>query len=790
MKFTLSWLKEHLDTNASIEEISKTLTEIGLEVESIENKAEKLEPFKVVEVMDVRKHPDADKLNICKIKTEKEIFELVCGAPNVRAGIKAVLAPLGSVIPANQMKVKKVKIRGIESIGMLCSAKELAVGDEQDGIIELAANTQIGEKISSILGLDDPIIEIAITPNRGDCLGVYGIARDLAAAKIGVLKATEVAQLEFVSQKNYSANSDSSFCRQLDFVELKNVVNKESPEWLRKRLEAIGLQPKNAVIDATNYMLYNYGQPLHAYDADKLEGSTIAASLTKKKETFLALNDKEYALPEGSLTIKDEGKIIALAGIIGAKNTATELSTTNILLEAANFNANKIAEIGRVLQIDTDSRYRFERETDQSAINTILKKTAKLIIDICGGEVCSMASHVSEDVKLNKASLRFAEFNNAASYKLSPEKIKEVLISLGFNVSRETLEEVEVLIPAWRNDVRLEVDLIEEVLRIVGFSQIPAEPISPLNKEEENNLDIESELSQKKLLASLGLNEVISWSFYSKQDDGLFGFQSDLELVNPISEDLSVMRSSLVPNLVSLAVKEQNKGEDSIAVFEYGRIFHGKDQDSQHNSLSVLRLGSRFSKEVNNDSRDYDVFDVKADILRVLEEMGFNVNRLEYRSTDLPSYFHQNRAAKLYLGKNYLGCFGELHPAIAQKLGIKGRLNIAELFLANLPKLKKKNPIFENYNLQAINRDFCFIVDKKLEAAALKKELLKSDQQLVKEVRIFDLYEGESLPDGKKSIALTAKLQPKERALTGEELELFNKLVIENFAKKFDAKLP
>ena len=284
MRFTISWLKQFLDTDASLEQIANSLTMTGLEVEEIEDRLAELAAFEVAEILSTEPHPDADKLNICKIKTEKEVFELVCGAPNVRAGIKAVLAPLGSVIPANQMKVKKVKIRGIESIGMLCSAKELAIGDEQDGIIELAANTQIGEKISSILGLDDPIIEIAITPNRGDCLGVYGVARDLAAAKIGVLKATEVPQLEFVSQKNYSANSDSSFCRQLDFVELKNVVNKESPEWLRKRLEALGLQPKNAVIDATNYMLYNYGQPLHAYDADKLEGSTIAASLTKKKE--------------------------------------------------------------------------------------------------------------------------------------------------------------------------------------------------------------------------------------------------------------------------------------------------------------------------------------------------------------------------------------------------------------------------------------------------------------------------------------------------------------------------
>lgn len=789
MKFTYSWLKEHLDIKASVTEISNKLTQIGLEVEAIKYKGEGLAKFKTVEILEVNKHPAADKLNICKIKTADDVIDIVCGAPNVRVGLKTIFAPLNSIIPANNMQVKKVKIRGIESAGMLCSAKELAIGEESEGIIELAATTKIGKPLIDIFALDDYFIEIAITPNRGDCLGVYGIARDLAATKIGKLKKLANTELKPEYKTKYSCSNKKAAENQINLIEIKNVVNRESPEWLKQRLESIGLKTKNAIIDITNYMLFNYGQPMHAYDADKLDGQEIIITKTTEAEKLIALDDKEYMLAKDALVVKDASKIIALAGIIGAKNSAIETASSNILLEAANFSALDIIKTGRNLQIETDSRYRFERGIDALSTKNILQKTAQLIVEICGGTISDVVS-TTQDFAEKRVTLSHAALERAACYNIAPRRGKEIFTDLGFDVSRETSTEIELIIPSWRNDISIEEDLIEEVLRIEGYDKIPLEPINLVNKLEENCLDVKKDFSIKKNLACMGLNEVISWSFYSKEDALLYGFSDNLKLINPISEELAIMRESLVPNLVKLAAAEQNKGEINSAIFESGKIFLGKEQNQQKDAIAILRAGPRRGKEANNSSEIYDIFDIKSDIFGLLANLGINSDKLEYNNKELPIYLHHNRSGKIYLGKNYLGYFGELHPKIAQELGIKMRLNIGEIFMDNMPKIKAKKKLYIQNDLQAVSRDFCFIIDENIRAIDLKKELLKTNQEIVKEVRIFDVYVGEKLPIGKKSIALTATLQPKERSLTGAELEEFNLKVIKNFAQKFQAELP
>jgi len=790
MKFTLNWLKEYLDTNAGLDEILDTLTNIGLEVETVENKAKGLEVFKSVHVLEVRKHPEADRLNLCRVKAEDQEVELVCGATNVTANMKAVLAPLGSVVPVNQMKVKKVKIRGVESTGMLCSAYELGLGKEHDGIIELPANTEIGVPVAQLFNLDDPIIEIAITPNRGDCLGVYGIARDLAATGLGKLKEVSYPSCEHNFTSNFKAEIKDSACKSLNFLELKNLKNIESPDWLKSRLEDIGLTPKTAIVDVTNYVALCFGQPLHAYDIDKLEGKEICANLLKGEEEFLAINNESYKLPEGALVISDKKANISVAGIIGGADSATLETSKNILLEAANFCSISVARTGRKLVIDTDSRYRFERKIDPLFTQSALKYAAGLMVELCGGEVSEMVGNLKEEYQESKATLSLEALESVAAYKIDPDETKKILTNLGFNVSRETKTEIEVIIPSWRNDVRIEEDLIEEVLRISGFDRIPYEPVEILNKKESNYLDVAGELSTKRLLASLGLAEIVSWSFYSEKHADLYGFSKELKLLNPISNDLSIMRESLIPSLVEVAVSEQNQNNISTSLFEYGRIYKGAGVDQQNKVIAALRVGPRHAKEINNDSADYDIFDVKADILALLQDLGLNTERLTYSSKDLPAYLHTKRAAFLTLGKNVLGYFGELHPAIAKKLGLKQRVNIFELFVESLPPIKRKIKNLESLDLQPVSRDFCFIVNKEVPAGDLKQEILRADNVLIKKVRIFDLYEGDKLADNEKSLAFNVTLQPKEKTLTGEELEAFNQKVMNAVIKKFSARLP
>ena len=795
MKFTLNWLKEYLEIDLSkitITTIADCLTEIGLEVESVTDKAAILKDFNVVAVTDVAPHPDADRLKICTVKTNQEEFKLVCGANNVTKNMKAILAPLGSIIPSNNMKVKKVKIRGVESIGMLCSAQELGLGDDHDGIIEVSQDTKIGTNIATLYDLDDPIIEIAITPNRGDCLGVYGIARDLCAAGIGKLKELNIIEQKAEFNSDLTITMDSK--QHLNLLEIKNLENQESPKWLKNRLEAINITPKSALVDITNYVAYCFAQPLHIYDFKKLQSAQIRVRQLLEEEEFLALDGENYKLPKNSLVIDDQKQVLSLAGIIGGNSSACEMSTQHALLEAGDFDADLVAATGRKLQLDTDSRYRFERKIDPLLVKKALNYAHNLILEICANDKTISSNIVTNNGKLFTAKnvrLNLTRLNMIASANIEVTETKDILEKLGFTIISADQEEIELEVPSWRNDIEIEADLIEEILRIRGFNKIPYVPFTAKHKIEANNYDIKDEFILKKLLANLGLDEVITWSFYSTADAKNFSLTDSLQIQNPISSDLSVMRSSLIVNLVNMALKEQKRANNNYAIFEYGNIFNDQEQINQETHIAGLRMGEN-PKEINNYEVQNDIFAVKNDIFSIIELIGINEQKITLSKENLPTFLHPKRAARLLLGKKEIGFFGELHPQINKNIGLKQRVNLFALNLSNLPKMadKYKAKKYSDIDLQPLARDFCFIIDEEIGAGEIKKEIYKIDNNLIQEVRIFDLYQGEKIAQGKKSVAYNVILQPQEKSFTGDELELFNNKVIDHITQKFSATLP
>jgi len=789
MKFTLNWLKEYIDLNLNLEELIEKLTEIGLEVEEVKDKAAAYDLFKTVKILEVKKHPNADKLNICKIKTENEELEIVCGANNVRENMITVFAPVGSVIPANNMQVKKAKIRDVASNGMLCSAYELALADDHEGIMDLASDIKIGSKIADILGFSDVIIEIAITPNRGDCLGVYGIARDLAACGAGKLKIEDKkTKIGKKFKSNIKLNISSDAVREFNLLEIKNIKNSASPDWLKNRLENIGIKSKNFIVDITNYMSFAYSQPMHAYDLDKLKDKNIIVRDAEKPLKIKALNGSSYELDKGFLVVENASEVISLAGIIGSEDSAVSDNSKNILLEAANFKSNIIAKMGRKLQIETDSRYRFERNIDQKLAKIIIEKAANILLSELGGEASELITYQANAYKDRFVTLCYKKLKQIAGYEIDQNYAKDILLKLGFNVSRETSEELELIIPSWRNDVAIEEDLIEEVLRLSDLSKIPLKEPIFLNKKEQNFLDVRSEYNLRKLLASLGLSEVINWSFYSKEKHDIFSFKNKLEIINPISSELAIMRNSLLVNLLDVALTEQNKNNEALALFELGKIYLGFEGKEQKNSVAAIRVGNRSEALLNNDNSLYDIFDVKNDFLNIIEFFGLNPDKLKFNSDNLPNYIHPKRGSALELGKKIIGYFGELNPEIAKNLNINSRVNFLEIFIDEVPVKKNKRKIYKEEELQKINRDFSFIIDEAIAADAIRQEILKFSSDVVK-VNIFDLYQDDKLGKGKKSLAFQAVLQPIGKSYEAAWLEDFNQNIISKICSKFNAEL-
>ena len=789
MKFTLDWLKQHLDTDASVAVIAEKLTDIGLEIEGLTDRAAALADIRVAHIEEAGQHPDADRLKLCRVNTGEKIIQVVCGAPNARTGIKVALAQPGAIIPIDGSKLKPGKIRGVESQGMMCSSRELCLGDDHDGIIELPDDAPIGAPVAGILGADDTIFEIGLTPNRPDCTGVRGIARDLAAAGIGTLKADprqEVVSGAFdspigitISHEIASNNAVPAFYGRY----IRGVKNAQSPDWLKARLEAIGLRPISALVDITNLVTHDLGRPLHVFDADKLSGD-INVRYATNGEKIAALDNKEYALSDTMVVIADTTKALGIGGIIGGEETGCLEDTVNVFVECALFDPISVAKTGRKLQINSDARYRFERGVDPQSIAWGMEVATHLITEICGGEVSNVVKTGEVPNPRNSFDLRIDRIRELGGVAVEADRVVEILTSLGFEVSGSG-PVISAVAPTWRPDVIGEADLVEEVLRIVGYYKIPTVAL-----ERESSLPVPALSPMQKrvgltrrVLASRGLYETVTWAFTDSRWAKLFGELKDgLYLANPISSDLDVMRPNALINMIAAAGRNHARGFADLALFEVGPEFFGDQPGDQRLVAAGLRSGATTARSWTGSRRDVDVFDVKADAEALLEALGTNAANVQVSTDGAPSWYHPGRSAALQLGpKNVLGYFGELHPKVLKALGVKGRVVAFELFVENVPMPKKKGtarPALNASSFQSVERDFAFLLDQDVKAEAIIKAARSADRNLIVDVTIFDLYAGKGIEDGKKSLAFSITLQPTKATLTEEEIDTVSKNVV------------
>jgi len=794
MKFTLSWLKDHLDTDADVDKIADTLTHIGLEVESVHDKAKELAPFTVAYVVSAEKHPNADKLRVCIVDTGTEKLQVVCGAPNARAGMKGVFAHAGTKIPGTGLELKKSAIRGVESNGMLCSEREMGLSEEHDGIIELAEDAPVGKPFAELLGLTDPVIEIKLTPNRPDCTGVRGVARDLGAAGIGHFRQdpppkiaprfnnTVPIGLRF---DEASANACPLFAGRM----VRGVKNGPSPAWLQQRLKAVGLRPISALVDVTNLMSLDRARPLHVYDADKLKGE-IHARLAKSGEKVLALDGKTYELDGEMCVIADDNGVLGLGGVMGGETTGVSESTTNVFIESAYFDPVRTARTGRTLGINSDARYRFERGVDPEYVVPALDLAGKLIVDFCGGEVSDVT--VAGRAPDTKREITFDPglVEKLCGVKIHPGEALSILDRLGFRSSVGT----RVSIPSWRPDIHGQADLVEEVVRIAGLDKVPS---TPMPRSSSVPLPVLTAMQKrvraaKRTLAARGLVEAMTWSFVSKAQAELFGGVPDALLVaNPISADLDAMRPSVLPGLLAAAQRNGARGVKDLGIFEVGPQFTGPEPGEQLTAASGIRVGAgprNWSKQGWN----ADVFQAKADVLAVLESCGFAGESAQV-TADAPAWYHPGRSGALRLGpKNVLAFFGELHPRVLAAFDLTGPIAAFEVMLETLPAPKAKptktRPKLELSEFQAVERDFAFLVDAKVAAAEIVKAASSVDRALIENVAVFDVYEGQGIESGKKSLAVAVRLQPRDRTLTEPEIEAVAAKIVGAVTKATGAK--
>lgn len=787
MKFTLSWLKDHLETNASLQEITDKLTAIGLELEGVEDRGASLSAFTIARILEATRHPEADKLQVCKVESDIGELQIVCGAANARAGLYVALAKEGTVIPANGMTIKKTKIRGVESNGMLCSLEELGLATSSEGIIELP-EAKIGAKVADVMGLNDPIIDIAITPNRADCLGVRWIARDLAAAGMGKLKPLPEITFKPSFSSPISVSIETKNCQQFIGCFIKDVRNKQSPDWLKKRLEAIGQKSISALVDITNYFTFDLGRPLHVYDEKKL-GRNLTVRASENGETIKALNGKDYTLTDGITIIADSSNVLAIGGIIGGVESGCTEATTDIFLEVALFEPASVAQAGRALQIDSDARYRFERGVDVAFVEEAAKRAVTMIIELCGGQASELVITGKTPEWERKISFNPQRVKSLGGVDISSEKSLEILKNLGFAVNNNL-----VTPPSWRADIEGEADLVEEVLRIYGYEHIPS---TPLPKNPQITPTILS-LSQKRvhlakrLLAGRGMMEAQTWSFLPAAQAAMFGGNNPaLTLLNPISADLDTMRPSLLPNLLDAAKRNAARGFKNLNLFEVGLQFHDITPDGQKIVASGIRVGTTSNNHYDGGlftqkNHAVGAIDAKADAVELLQTLG--INKLETSTTNLPSYYHPNRSGAFVLGKTVLGYFGEIHPKIATAFDLEGRIAAFEIFLDAIPVSRSKGtskPSLKISDYQAVERDFAFIVDENITAATIEKEIAKSEKNLITSVEIFDVYSGKGVDAGKKSVAVKVTLQSFERTLTDDDITAVSSAILVAAGKGF-----
>jgi len=791
MKFTLSWLKQHLETNSDIETILKKLTNIGLEVESSYNPSEALNGFIAAKIISTKPHPDADRLQLCLIDTGTEEIEIVCGAKNAKEGLTTIYAPVGSTIPASGMKLKKAKIRGIESSGMLCSEKELNLGDDSEGITELSDQISPGTSISKALDINDTYVEIAITPNRPDCLGIRGIARDLAAAGLGELIKEKQIKIS-TSKENLpvfiDAENNFEGCTIFAGRLIKNITNNQSPDWLVKRLESIGIKSINCLVDITNFINFDRGRPLHVYDANKINNK-IGARDAKVGEKILALDGKDYELKPGMCVIADNEKVLGIGGIMGGNESGSTIETNDVFIESAYFDPIKTALSGRALNIISDSRYRFERGVDPEYVIEGLNLATQMILDLCGGEAGEIS--LVDNLKFQPKKIKFDPklVKKLTGIEIPNDKIIKILESLGFDISNSW----NVVVPSWRPDIYGEADLVEEIVRIFGLDNIESEPLLNLDQPTKPILTKKQKQIKmiKRSIASKGLMETISYSFINNKESLNFGGgSSSLKIVNPISDELSEMRPTPLASLVSIADENFKKGYTDIGIFEVGPGFLGVEQDEQITIASGLRIGTHRSEGSGKDWQGFQkvsVFDAKEDVISVLELLNLNLESHKVERT-APDHYHPGRSGQIVTGGgDILASFGELHPKIVKTKDFKVAVAF-EIYIDSINKQKIKSNLKiapEISNLQPLKRDFSFVVSSDTEAQKIINAAKQSDQSFIKDVKIFDQFLGEN----EKSIAIEVIIQPKEVTLTDEQIESISKKIIKSVEDKTKGKL-
>ncbi|MFG6561771.1 phenylalanine--tRNA ligase subunit beta [Sulfitobacter sp. 1A15299] len=790
MKFTLSWLKDHLDTTASIDEITYALTDLGLEVEGVENPAAKLADFTLGYVQSAEKHPDADRLNVCQVETDEGVMQIICGAPNARAGITVVVAKPGVYVPGIDTTIGVGKIRGVESFGMMASEREMELSEEHDGIIELPSG-KVGDRFIDWLAENDPakvdpVIEIAITPNRPDALGVRGIARDLAARGLGKLKPRDcdAAAGSFASPISVSIDDDTlDGCPVFYGRLIRGVKNGPSPQWLQDCLRAIGLRPISFLVDVTNFFTFDRNRPLHVFDADKVKGN-LRVHRAKGGEQIAALDEKTYTLQEGQMVISDDSGVESIAGIMGGEATGVTEETENVFVESAYWDPVQIAYAGRALKINSDARYRFERGVDPAFTPEGLEHATRMILDHAGGEASEVvvAGQVPDTARAYK--LDAARVQSLVGMTIPESAQRETLTALGFVLDGDMAQ-----VPSWRPDVQGEADLVEEVARIASLTQLEGKPLPRLTTGVPRPVLSPMQrrvVTARRTAAALGYNECVSYSFIDQASAALFGGGTDAtRLENPISADMSHMRPDLLPGLLQAAARNQARGFADMALFEVGPAFSGGEPGEEQVMVSGLLVGRTGPRDVHGAARAVDVFDVKADAEAVLAAIGAPAKVQILRGAD--EWWHPGRHGKICLGpKKVLGVFGEVHPRVLAAMDVKGPAMAFTLYPAEVPLPRNSGatrPALQISDLQAVERDFAFVVDADVEALALVNAAKGADKNLIEDVRVFDEFIGGSLGEGKKSLALTVRLQPSDKTLKDADIEAVGAKVVEKVTK-------
>jgi phenylalanyl-tRNA synthetase beta chain len=805
MKLTLSWLKAHLDTSASLTEIVDTLTRIGLEVEHVHDPSAQLKDFVIAQVVSAAPHPNADRLQVCSVDTGAGApLQVVCGAPNARAGLKTVFAAPGTYIPAKKFTLGKGVIRGVESMGMLCSSGELDLPGDSEGIMELPEDAPVGAVYPKWAGLDDPVIEINLTPNRPDAAGVAGIARDLAAARLGVLKTgtpTPIAGAFAcpVGVKLDFAADDAHLAPLFALRLVRGVKNGPSPAWLQDRLRSIGLRPINKLVDITNFLTFDQARPLHVFDAKKVKGDLVVRR-AREGEELLALDGKSYKLDGDMVVIADDAGVESLAGVMGGEASGCDDSTTDVLIESALWDPQNIAHTGRKLGIVTDARYRFERGVDPAFTLPGLELATKLVLDLCGGEASKIVVAGEAPDGTGAVDFPFSETKRLTGLDIPPEEATAILTRLGFSVAPSGEGHAKVTAPSWRPDIEGKADIVEEILRITGVDNIVSTPLARADGVAAPVLTLLQKRSRaaRRALAAQGLVEAVTWSFVSeKQARGFGGGDASLKLANPIASELSDMRPSLLPGLIAAAGRNAARGFPDSALFEVGQVFFSEDEKGQKIAASGVRRGLATTQSSGRSwavpAKKAGVYDAKADAFALLQALGVAVGGLQIVAGG-PDWLHPGRSGTLQFGpKAVIGHFGELHPRRLLELDVEGPLAAFEIYLDALPAPKarptKTKPRLDLVDLQPLSRDFAFIVDRAAQAGDLLKAVLGADKGLITEARIFDVYEGAGVPEGKKSLGVAVTLQPREKTLTDVEIEALAQKIVAEAARKAGATL-